>query len=859
MVKHTLLFFSFFFASFPLLSQGVLFHANDDLISNRTSYNVFENRSPALKSYLTIQFDLAVLDANDLFGYVCLIKDKNEATAYSVTTHEENDSVYFRLNIDSRKDLIEVPIGKKSVDYWEWHTISIRFQSSKNLIILRIDNKDYTIKTPPLPSTFFPKIVFGKQDNVVDVPKIAIRNLSVEGENKSYVFPLHENEGTVVHDSSGKACGKVSNPIWLINRAYHWTLRQSFFSHSVAAVNFDKKNGRLIMTNRDSIIFYHPTSNQSEVYLSKNKLPVVLHLGMSFMDTLNDRFYVYETYGIEREKPSIAALDLFDFSWNILSNEQLDNYHHHHTGFFDSQKQLYTIFGGFGKQKYSSDFWIYRLSEDKWEEITYSGDKIFPRFFSGEAILDSENALIYGGIGNETGDQNSGKSYFYDCFLVNNSNHTIKKLWNAHLDNTGLVSVRNMVVSEDKKSFYTLCYPEYKPNTFLKLYCFSIQNGSFELLGDSIPMNSERIRTNANLYYDSEAKELYCVTQEFASEDSSRISVYSLSYPPISKSELTGTHLITDKTLILSRIYFIISFIILLLILFIGYRILHKQKTKTKAKAFNTESFPLEKEPKTNSITLFGDFTVKDKSGKDITYLFSPKVKQLFLYILLSGAENGQGVSSSQIDATIWQEKDRENAKNLRGVTLNQIRKILLDITGIELIYNGEYFKLEMQAPLYCDYLECKKDLNTLTSEDAVLDVVLLKIKSIVVKGILLKSVNFDFVRMFRKEFSDLFLSIFFPLLDAYFKEQQYEKVIQITQIIYYIDEINETALRYELELYRKSGMKEALHKRYNTFLVAYKSKTNQDYPYSITELTPRSPQKFSQRIFKRLINNFLV
>ena len=81
MAKHSLFFFFFFCASFPIFSQGLLFHANDDLISNRTSYNVFEDRSPALKSYLTIQFDLAVLDANDLFGYVCLIKDKNEATA----------------------------------------------------------------------------------------------------------------------------------------------------------------------------------------------------------------------------------------------------------------------------------------------------------------------------------------------------------------------------------------------------------------------------------------------------------------------------------------------------------------------------------------------------------------------------------------------------------------------------------------------------------------------------------------------------------------------------------------------------------------------------------------------------------
>ena len=843
MIKYNFIFFLFLFTSFSIFSQGLLFRANDDLISNRTSYNVFENDIPVFKNHLTIKFNLAVLDADDIFGYICLIKDKNNTPAYSVTIHEENDTVYFRLNVDSHKDLIEVPIGKKSVDYLEWHTVSISLQPDKNQIVLHIDNKEYIIKTAQLPSTFFPIIVFGKQNNVVDVPKIALRNLSVEGENKSYSFPFDENEGSIVHDTSGKAYGKVSNPVWLINRAYHWTLCQSFYSRSVAAVNFDSKIEKIIIANKDSVLFYQPASHKTEIYVYKNKLPVALHLGTNFIDTLNDRFYVYETYGIGKNEPAIAALDLSDFSWQIASSEQLDNYHHHHTGFFDSQKQLYTIFGGFGSQRYSSDFWGYSSLTDKWEKMTYSGDKIFPRFFSGEAIINSENALIYGGIGNETGDQNLGKSYFYDCFLINNSNHTIKKLWTAHPDNTGMVSVRNMIVSEDKKSFYTLCYPEYKPNTFLKLYCFSIQNGSFDILGDSIPMVSERIETNANLYYNSIAKELYCVTQEFAPDSSSRINVYSLSYPPKSKAGLLGAYS-TRKTFILFRFYFIIPFVIFLITLLIGYRILHKRKTKKAVEVFNSGLFPLEKEPERNSITLFGDFTVKDKSGKDITYLFSPKIKQLFLFILLSGEKNGQGVSSSQIDAAIWPDKHRDNAKNLRGVTLNQLRKILLDITGIELIFSGEYFKIEIKDPLYCDYLECNKTLSMLTSEDVVLDVILPKIGSTVSKGMFLKSVDFDFVQMIRKEFINHSLASLFPLLDIYFKARHYNRFIQIVHIIYRIDETNETALLYELGLYRKTGMKEMIQKRYTAFLVTYKAKNNQDYPHSIDELTFRSSRK---------------
>lgn len=827
-------------------SQGILFRANDDLISNRTSYDVFEKESPVFNNYLTVKFDLAVLDADDIFGYICLIKDKNEAIAYSATIHEKNDSLYFRLNVDSHRDLIDAPIGKKSVEYWEWHTLSISLQSGKNQIILHIDNKEYLINVSQLPSKFVPQIVFGKQDNAVDVPKIALRNFSIEGKNKTYSFPLSENEGTAVHDSSGKEYGRVSNPIWLINRSYRWSLCNSFYSQSVAAVNYNGKTDQIIIANKDSVIFYRPANNKEEIHLFKNKLPVSMHLGMSFMDTLNNRFYVYEIYGIDKDKPSMAALNLSDFSWNAVSNQQLDNYHHHHDGFFDPQKQLYILFGGFGNQEYSSDFLEYSLSTDKWKKTDYSGDKISPRFFSGEAVLNSDETLVYGGIGNETGDQNLGKSYFYDCFLINHSNHTLKKLWTDQLDNPGIVSVRNMIVSDDEQSFYTLCYPEYESNTFIKLYRFSIQDGSFEILGDSIPMVSERIETNANLYYNSLAKELYCVTQEFAPDSSSRIKIYSLSYPPISKLNLLRTHSAIYSSFNLFRFCLIVAGLIFLAVLFIGYEYLRRKKTKAIAKAltFNEEYFAPGKEADANSITLFGDFTVKDKSGKEITYQFSPKIKQLFLFILLSGEKNGQGIGSAQIDETIWPDKNRDSAKNLRGVTLNQIRKILLDVAGIELIYSNEYFKLEMQEPLYCDYLECNRALGMLASGNDPFDAALQKIGSIVNKGPFLESLDFDFIQVIRKDFCDQILALLSPLLDSNFKAQHYDKAFQLVQIIYRIDETNETALRYELELYRKAGMKAMIQKRYAAFNITYKEKNNQDFPYSIDKLTFRHSRK---------------
>ena len=57
---------------------------------------------------------------------------------------------------------------------------------------------------------------------------------------------------------------------------------------------------------------------------------------------------------------------------------------------------------------------------------------------------------------------------------------------------------------------------------------------------------------------------------------------------------------------------------------------------------------------KPNSIKLFGSFKVYNSKEKDISYLFSPKIRQLFLLLLFnSKQENLGGITSEQIHTTL--------------------------------------------------------------------------------------------------------------------------------------------------------------------------------------------------------------
>ena len=82
-----------------------------------------------------------------------------------------------------------------------------------------------------------------------------------------------------------------------------------------------------------------------------------------------------------------------------------------------------------------------------------------------------------------------------------------------------MVSSRNLILNSDSSAFYNLSYSEYISSTSLQLYKYTIKDGVYIKLADSIPMNSESIRTNANLYFDTSTNELYTTTKEFNEVD----------------------------------------------------------------------------------------------------------------------------------------------------------------------------------------------------------------------------------------------------------------------------------------------------------------------------------------------------
>lgn len=833
-------------------SQGLGFYSSlKNTIEKRTSYSVFANNAPEIHGELSISFELSILEPNSV-GYITTVGEDVSSAIYSLSYFNNWDAKikYLRLNLEGEKNLLTIPLPISELGKGNWISIEMYFNVKDNTIGLLVNNKLYECVGEKLNELVLNKLFFGKHRNIIDVPSFAIRNLIVGNYQQKFRFTFQESTGNIVSDQEGNPMGQVENPIWQINDAFRWKHRFTSTFKAFEAVTYDHRNNRLLMAGKDSIVILDMLNNTIENKPYSNSLPVPVRLGMGFV--LDQQLFVYEVNDVSENSPSIASMDLNHLTWKPNSYHTLEKQSHHHNTFVDNENQQFYIFGGFGHQRLSNSFYCYNIANDTWSTPNFEGDTITPRFFAGMAAQDNK-LLLFGGVGNETGDQMIGKKYYYDCYQIDIKNHRIKKLWDIERPDIYFVSSRNMVISDDSASFYTLCYPEYIPKPYVKLHQYNIETGAYRILGDSIPINSEFIRTNVNLYSNAQSKEMYCVVHEIlentnSTDAGSTVSVYSIDNPPVPAEALLTPPKKKGRNQSFTRwiayvVLLICTFIVLLVWLLIKRKKRVIVKEPIQKDIHQTTIVDKVGRPQKNSIYIFGNFTVFDRKGTDISHLFSPQVKQLFLFILLKGSSKSGGVTSEHIYNSVWPDKPLKNAKNLKGVTLNKLRIILADIDEVELLCENHKYKIKSAGSFYCDYLAYKLAYQEISAE--INDLNVERIIKITARGQFLKSVDNDYFDPFKKEVSEQITGIIPLVLKQNFAQKNYAKTISIASILYHTDELNECAFYYILKSYLRLENQTASKKHYIDYILRYKKIQGEDYNIPYREAIANA-EKFS-------------
>jgi len=817
-------------------AQGLLFKSNDSLLSKRTSYEVFENDVPTFHDRLLISFDLSLWD-NEHLGYVFNIND-NRDNSYSLSYIYSNGFSYLNFNIDSKSNKIKIPISLAQLKKGNWMKVKINLDLNLDKVGVFINGKLYTADHFGFDNKITPKITFGRNKHYSDVPNMAIKNLSIKDDSKSYFFPLNEWGKNNVYSNTGANLGFVDNPVWLIKDSYFW--KPLFFRrfNEIAGLNFNEKDRNIFIFKSDSLMLYDIEHDKRFIHAYQNKFTMPLILGKSIVNSKENKCYVYEVYQGFQKGPSIAAIDLGTLKWDSYGKGTIKEQRHHHNIFYDLNQNDFYLFGGYGAFSYFNNFIKYDKATDSWQKVKFTGDVITPRFFSGYSKADDKNEVyIFGGYGNQSGSQIVGGKHYYDLYKVNLTNHTIKKCWEIKPHEEDFVSANNLILSGDKKYFYALCYPHEKPKTNLQLYKFSIKDGSYEIVSGPIPVTSERIESDINLYFDPRMDVFLCTIQEFSNTIRSVIKIYSLSFPPVSQQDYLEMHQMKSSS---TNIY-IYLVLLLLSVSAIALGVLYfKRKRK-----INDEEIELQvvesdvtvlintnkkDEIKVNAIYLLGEFTVYDKNGKDITYLFSPKIENLFILLLLSSKDKG-GVVSKKISSILWPEKEIERTKNIKGVTINHLRNIITDIDGIELAFINDTYCLKFSETIFCDYFIIIDAIKKINNSDKQADISILDYFDLISRGGLMQNITVLWLDDFKLAYEEALLPVILPQIKNVYTNGNFRKALEISHVVLNIDPFNDVAIKYKIKAFKKIKGIEYARKIYEEFVIEYKRSMDDDYP----------------------------
>lgn len=368
--------------------------------------------------------------------------------------------------------------------------------------------------------------------------------------------------------------------------------------------------------------------------------------------------------------------------------------------------------------------------------------------------------------------------------------------------------------------FYTLMYPESNTETELQLYCFSIEDGRMQTYADVIPMNSDRILTNANLYYDEASQKLIAVIEESSNDIDSTVTIYTLSFPPLNRGISTVNGIRLQR---IAALLFALSVAGIAVVLMVRSRS-RKRKLKGSIPAAALEPF----KPRPNSIFLFGGFAAYDFDGNEITTEFPERLRHLLL-LILRGGEKG-GVSSKRIHAILWPDKDNEHAKNLRGVTMNKLRKALSNMEGVSIEYEDGYFMLKGHEPFFCDYLmfqtilkDKNPDLNMLVS--------------LLSRGKFLLGESDPIFDKMKDDTEQQIQPVIQNEMKRRLEMKEYSNAILCADIIFNIDSLDEDALKVKVQAYRLLSREDEARVCYQSFISQYKREYGEDYGISYENL----------------------
>ncbi|MEO8231790.1 MAG: hypothetical protein ABI638_05885, partial [Ignavibacteriota bacterium] len=336
------------------------------------------------------------------------------------------------------------------------------------------------------------------------------------------------------------------------------------------------------------------------------------------------------------------------------------------------------------------------------------------------------------------------------------------------------------------------------------------------------------------LYYNKTANEFFSVIF-----DSTTVELYSINYPPITE---TAKVYIEDTDTKENYYLILFSAIIGAIVLSLGFVYFKKRKTKLSQTPnknnYGSEIFLPEKTKTKNSINLFGGFSICDKGGNEISQTLSPKLKEIFLLILIKSISNPQkGISSEELSIIIWRDASPESGKANRGVAINKIRKILSSVDGVDIEFSDKLWFVKINNESSCDYAEYLKFCNTTKLENSFKNDSISTIIKRLERGEFLKGISYEWLDSIKFSINNEVIGFLKHYLDNDEVQKDPEKLIKLCDIILSFDSVDQDAIKLKIKTLSSTGKHHIGKSTYGLFIAEYKRLYDENFPLTFQEI----------------------
>jgi DNA-binding SARP family transcriptional activator len=237
--------------------------------------------------------------------------------------------------------------------------------------------------------------------------------------------------------------------------------------------------------------------------------------------------------------------------------------------------------------------------------------------------------------------------------------------------------------------------------------------------------------------------------------------------------------------------------------------------------------------PRMQAIYLMGGFKVFDQDSNEISKQFTNTIRLLFTLITLYTLKNNKGISSAKIRELIWSDKTVVQARNNRNVNLKKLREALRDVGDVEIINEGDYWKVHFGKKLFLDlaYLQEKIKNNTVFDQQLI---------NLIRNGPLLPAIEHEWLDGFRSEYSNSVIDYILSCLRS--RDLNEKTKIELADALFSHDSINQTALIIKCQVLDEAGKYSLAKNVYDHFTAEYEVLYGEEFYLTFDEILRADP-----------------